>query len=255
MSVLPWPGVRAWPAPSAAAVRIETRSTTGERSVERKIDGSSPPVTPPGTDATAGAATTGAAETMGDPGFALAAATWPTARPSAVTRPGYRGAGGSARPASPPGTRTCPPAPGSAGSSGRSAGGSRCVVVRRSPLAAFKVTPDPLETISRQPSRSAYEVSAKSTVAPVARGDASATLKPHTIRIVFSPPTPFGKVSPASSRTSDCGAPSTRQREAGRQRRAGGRPPGVGLGVGDLAVAVGIEARDAPGRSGSRPGR
>src|SRR4029079_19311412 len=55
MSVLPCPGVRACPAPSAPAVRTETRRTIGDKSDERKIDGSSPPVTPPGTDPGAGA--------------------------------------------------------------------------------------------------------------------------------------------------------------------------------------------------------
>ena len=52
ISVLPCPGVRACPAPSAAAVRSETSRTTGVRSAERKIDGRSPVPTPPGTPAT-----------------------------------------------------------------------------------------------------------------------------------------------------------------------------------------------------------
>ncbi len=44
ISVLPWPGVSAWPAPSAAAVISETRITIGVRSW-RKIDGNSVPPT------------------------------------------------------------------------------------------------------------------------------------------------------------------------------------------------------------------
>ncbi len=47
---MPWPGVRAWPAPSAAAVSTEMSRITGVRSAVRKIDGRSPAVTPPGTD-------------------------------------------------------------------------------------------------------------------------------------------------------------------------------------------------------------
>src|SRR6478752_5488819 len=49
MSVLPCPGVRAWPAPSATAVSSETMRTSGVTSAVRKIEGKSPLVTPPGT--------------------------------------------------------------------------------------------------------------------------------------------------------------------------------------------------------------
>src|SRR3989304_4233918 len=55
MSVLPWPGVRACPAPRAIARRIEPRATSGVRSATRKRSGISPP-TPPGTAAPSGAA-------------------------------------------------------------------------------------------------------------------------------------------------------------------------------------------------------
>src|SRR5258706_2388403 len=48
MSVLPWPGVTAWPAPRPRAVRTDRSSTIGLRSTDWKIAGSSPP-TPPGT--------------------------------------------------------------------------------------------------------------------------------------------------------------------------------------------------------------
>ena len=69
MSVLPCPGVSACPAPRAPAVRSDTSSTIGDRSVERKIAGRSPTLTPPGTEATAGAATTtGGAVATGVPG-------------------------------------------------------------------------------------------------------------------------------------------------------------------------------------------
>ena len=63
ISVLPCPGVRAWPAPRAAAVNNDTSRITGVRSAERKIDGRSPVPTPPGTPATApGLATAAGAE-------------------------------------------------------------------------------------------------------------------------------------------------------------------------------------------------
>ena len=54
MSVLPWPGVSAWPAPRAIASRIDRTATSGVRSA-RNRSGMSPD-TPPGTAAGPGVA-------------------------------------------------------------------------------------------------------------------------------------------------------------------------------------------------------
>ncbi len=48
ISVLPWPGVSAWPAPNANAVTSERAMISGVRSTTLKIVGSSA-ATPPGT--------------------------------------------------------------------------------------------------------------------------------------------------------------------------------------------------------------
>ncbi len=58
--------------------------------------------------------------------------------------------------------------------------------------------PEPTTRISRQPSRSAYEVSANVTLAPLLSGAARSTWKPQTSRIVERPPAPGGNASPAS---------------------------------------------------------
>src|SRR4029079_4941337 len=97
MSVLPCPGVRACPAPSAPAVRMETRSTIGDRSDERKIDGSSPPVTPPGTDPGAGAgpaASTDGAVATGATGRDEARAVAPPPEPPSGGAAAASGEGG-----------------------------------------------------------------------------------------------------------------------------------------------------------------
>ena len=81
----------------------------------------------------------------------------------------------------------------------------------RPPSAAATDTPEPTTTISRQPSRSAKDPSAKVTVAPVASGVDRSVRYPQTSRIVERPPAPGGNASPASVRLRAVGTSSTRR--------------------------------------------
>ena len=102
--------------------------------------------------------------------------------------------------------------------------------VRSSPATAAKVTPEPSTTISRQPSRSTNDVSAKVTSLPVTRGCSRRAVKPQTRRIVERPPTPGGNVRPASVSVSIRGAPSTMRVSADRiPAQAVARPASVSL--------------------------
>src|SRR5258706_13059051 len=77
MSVLPWPGVTAWPAPRPRAVRTDRSSTIGLRSTDWKIAGSSPPAPPGPAPTTPIPAAAGAAGGAVAAGVASAAAAVP----------------------------------------------------------------------------------------------------------------------------------------------------------------------------------
>ena len=259
MSVLPCPGVRACPAPRAAAVSSDTMRTTGVRSAERKIAGRSAAPTPPGTlAATAGLAAGPARDWRGAgdrPGSRrdgrlirrgarhadLARDRFgpdhiERARIGDVERRQGRSAGvtTSATDAWPAAASGVP-----AGSSSGVTRRSRPRVPRRRPPPARRPSPTPRSRASR--AAPANDASANVTLAPSASGAARSTTKPQTWRIVERPPAPGGKASPASVSVSDSATPSTRRSNDGRRPSQQHLAAGVDLGVGDLAVTVGVE--------------
>ena len=219
------------------------RSTIGDRSVERKMDGNSPPVTPPGTDATAGAATTtGSADAMAAPGTDVAVATWPTpasvsGEASGISRAGSVG---------PPGVDT------------HRHGGVRQGLgqeVRRVGPQPVRRRGRPQLTLGRGqghagPGRDDLAPAEPVGVGRVREGDrgpgsqrriqrrAEAAHDPHRVQ-----PADAGREGqPGLVEDERLPRPVDAQRQARLEGSAGGRAPGVGLGVGDLAVAIGVEA-------------
>ena len=97
-------------------------------------------------------------------------------------------------------------------------------------------------TISRQPSRSANDVSAKSTAAPARERRVERGREPahDAHRVQATDPGREGQPGLVEGERAPRSVDG--QRQARLERRACGRAPGVGLGVGDLAVAVGVEA-------------
>ena len=147
--VLPCPGVTACHAPSPAAVNTDRIRTSGVRSAVRKIDGSSPAVTPPGTTPAVTACAAGAAR--------------PRSRPPAACRP-HRAAAThrecrTAPSAGPPGDAVTATSVSASACDRRVVGywvrRPETLAVLSSPRAAATVIPEPVTTTSRQPSRSA----------------------------------------------------------------------------------------------------
>ena len=287
ISVLPWPGVSACPAPSAIAVRTDNSNTIGVRVASRKIDGTSPPPTPPGTAGPADAEAEGCADPEGD-GPADPEGDGPAdpegdgpADPEGDDS-GTVGAPGTASPSGNAGRATF----GAAGSiatstcSARSSSGratssagydvSRSVRVsaRTSPAPGTAVTdtPEPATAISRQPSRAGKLPSANASlaVAAPASGTGKSATKPHTVRMVCRPPTPGGKSSPADNSTGVSGTPSSDSvRSPASPSQAASRPmsrsasltsPSASASMAWRAVNAGISAWSMTTSSRTRSG-
>ena len=195
MSVLPCPGVSACPAPRAPAVRSDTRSTSGVQVGRSEDRGRSPTLTPPGTEATAGAAT----DDRWGGGDAVSRRATGTTDPASGTASGMSRAGSAA----PPGVATDRDRGVGQGLRqevrrvGRQAGRDarrpqRRAVDRPRQRHARSLGHDlaPAEAVRE---RRIGEVDARAGAPSGASSDAA---KPHTIRIVDRPPTPGGKRQP-----------------------------------------------------------
>ena len=256
ISVLPWPGVSAWPAPSAAAVRIEMSRTSGDRSAVRKIEGRSPLVTPPGTPAAV--AGTAVGRRPGPCRPRQSRRRWRGGRRH-LARPGSGDASAMSNAGSvgPPGVATIATDVSAErlGQQVRRIGGQpgRRVLGSERAVAAGQ-----RHRRARDHDLAPAEPLAEGRVGVVDRVPAAigpvSTRKPHTMRIVDRPPTPGGNVRPASVSVSSTrrrrpSAPATardrRRRSPGRHRSPRRRP----------RRRHRCRSRDAPGRSGSPPGR
>ena len=250
MSVLPWPGVRAWPGAERAGGQErdqqDERRQVGRPEDRRQLAAAHAarardPATAAGRrdgPARRRVGARAARRRAGDGGRR-------PRRASAASRPGMSN-GGERRATGRghDGHGRVRRAPGSAGPSGRSVRRSEVLVVRSVALGRGQRHARAGRRRSRA-SRAGRRTTCprRSIRAPAASGAASAAPKPHTSRIVDRPPTPGGNVRPASSRTSAGRAPSTVSVEdRGRATSHAVDAAGVGLVVGDLAVAVGVEA-------------
>ena len=201
MSVLPWPGVSAWPAPRAKAVderQSEARAASG------RPRGRSPAARrrPAGTRR----------PRMAAPPAGSAAAEAASPRADGGRRDDDRGRADVERLAE----EVRP---------GRSSARRDGLVVGSPPESI--ATPSPVATISRQPIRSGYDGSSNVTVARSAEMVAAAQRSAHSIRIVERPPRPGGKAieaDVAAQRRSDAvdGEPQT---ASPAPRRPARRPP------------------------------
>ena len=118
-------------------------------------------------------------------------------------------------------------------------------LVGGSPLASI-VTPSPVATISRQPSRSAYEVSSNAIVVRSSMGAASVATYAHSIRIVERPPSPAGKEIAAPEGSSVAAAPSTVNRNPSAwAAQAGSRAASVSWSVTSPSPSASIRWRSS----------